>query len=128
TAGLVGRVGAPGVVAGSCRVADRRVTVRADGAGPAAGRARAVGAIGRFGPDQAAPLAGARRGGWVRGFAFVAARPGGRGAQRARARAAGGRGRGTRDVFGQAAVPVAGQAVRVLDAGGGRPELWPGSR
>ena len=69
-------------------VADRRGSVGADGAGPAACRARPVGAVGRRGADQAAAVAGAGRGGRVRVAACRAARAGGRRAERARARVA----------------------------------------
>src|SRR5262249_25460715 len=72
-----GGTGAPVVVAVVRRRADRRFTVFADGARPAAGRAGPVGAVGRRGAHQAAAVPGAGRGFRVRCFACRAAGTGG---------------------------------------------------
>ena len=95
-----------------------RVTVGPDGPGAAAGRARPVGAVGGLGADQAAAVARAGRRPRVRGAAAGTARPDRRRAQRARGRAARRGRRRACHLHGQAGVPRARQAVRLIDPGG----------
>ena len=113
-------VRAPGVVARGRSLADRRGAFRADGAGPAAGRAGTIGPVGGFGPHQAAAAPGADRRGRLRSAARRTALAGRRGAERFRAFRIGTPGRGTCRLLGQAELPQPGPAIRGQDARGGR--------